>query len=139
MLAGVLLGLAAGIIYYPLFLLPLWCSFYWRRGGVRFRPAGGAGAGRRWVSSLALILRTPGRSWPKCSRCSACGKKIPLNVAPSACWRVLRPNYRIPVIALLAICLSLALWPAQKNLGTLLSCSARECWPPSLGTPTRRA
>ena len=30
------LGLAAGVIYYPLFLLPLWCSFYWRRGLVRF-------------------------------------------------------------------------------------------------------
>ena len=32
LLAGVLLGLAAGMIYYPLFLLPLWCGFYWRRG-----------------------------------------------------------------------------------------------------------
>ena len=29
-------GLAAGLIYYPLFLLPLWCGFYWRRGLVRF-------------------------------------------------------------------------------------------------------
>ena len=36
LLSGVLLGLAAGLIYYPLFLLPLWCSFYWRRGLVRF-------------------------------------------------------------------------------------------------------
>ena len=36
MLSGMLLGLAAGLIYYPLFLLPLWCSFYWRRGLVRF-------------------------------------------------------------------------------------------------------
>ncbi len=36
MLAGVLLGLAAGLIYYPLFLLPLWLAFYWRRGVVRF-------------------------------------------------------------------------------------------------------
>ena len=31
-IAGILLGLAAGMIYYPLFLLPLWCGFYWRRG-----------------------------------------------------------------------------------------------------------
>ena len=35
-LAGFLLGFAAGLIFYPLFLLPLWCSFYWRRGLVRF-------------------------------------------------------------------------------------------------------
>ena len=33
--------------------------------------------------------------------------------------------FRIPVIAAFtALCVSLALWPAQKNLGTLLSCSA---------------
>ena len=36
LIAGILLGLAAGMIYYPLFLLPLWCGFYWRRGLVRF-------------------------------------------------------------------------------------------------------
>ncbi len=35
-IAGVLLGLAAGLIYYPLFLLPLWCAFYWQRGLIRF-------------------------------------------------------------------------------------------------------
>lgn len=34
--AGIFLGLAAGLVYYPLFLLPLWCSFYWQRGVRRF-------------------------------------------------------------------------------------------------------
>jgi hypothetical protein len=35
------------------------------------------------------------------------------------------PWYRITVLAaFLALALGLALWPAQKNLGTLLSCSA---------------
>jgi hypothetical protein len=35
------------------------------------------------------------------------------------------PVYRIPVLAaFLAMCGTLAIWPAQKNLGTLLSCSA---------------
>ena len=36
MLAGVLIGVAAGVCYYPLFLLPLWISFYWERGRARF-------------------------------------------------------------------------------------------------------
>ncbi len=31
LLAGLCLGLACGVIYYPLFLLPLWISFYWQR------------------------------------------------------------------------------------------------------------
>ena len=35
------------------------------------------------------------------------------------------PVYRYPVlVALLVFCCSLAFWPAQKNLGTLMSCSA---------------
>jgi hypothetical protein len=38
---------------------------------------------------------------------------------------IINPVYRIPVLVLLmAFCFSLALWPAQKNLGTLMSCSA---------------
>ncbi len=37
--AGIFVGLAAGLIWYPLFLLPLWCSFYWRRGLLRFTLA----------------------------------------------------------------------------------------------------
>jgi hypothetical protein len=33
--------------------------------------------------------------------------------------------YRIPVLAaFVAMCITFAIWPAQKNLGTLLSCSA---------------
>ena len=34
--AGIFIGLAAGVVYYPLFLLPLWVSFYWQRGLMRF-------------------------------------------------------------------------------------------------------
>ena len=35
------------------------------------------------------------------------------------------PAYRIPVLAaFVVLSVSMALWPAQKNLGTLLSCSA---------------
>ena len=36
LLAGAMIGLAFGTIYYPIFLLPLWISFYWQRGLVRF-------------------------------------------------------------------------------------------------------
>ncbi len=38
-IAGIFMGLAAALTWYPLFLLPLWCSFYWRRGLVRFSVA----------------------------------------------------------------------------------------------------
>ena len=45
LLAGCMIGLAFGTIYYPVFLLPLWISFYWRRGLWRFL-IGVAGDGR---------------------------------------------------------------------------------------------
>ena len=35
-LAGIFIGLATSVVYYPLFLLPLWISFYWQRGFARF-------------------------------------------------------------------------------------------------------
>ena len=34
--SGILTGLAIGAIYYPVFLLPFWFAFYWRRGLFRF-------------------------------------------------------------------------------------------------------
>ncbi len=34
--AGVLLGLASGTLFFAVFLLPLWTVFYGRRGGLRF-------------------------------------------------------------------------------------------------------
>ncbi len=32
LISGCFLGLASGLVYYPLFLLPLWISFYFNRG-----------------------------------------------------------------------------------------------------------
>ena len=36
LISGIFVGLAIGLTYYPLFLLPLWLSFYWQRGLLRF-------------------------------------------------------------------------------------------------------
>jgi hypothetical protein len=122
LLAGVLLGLAAGMVYYPLFLLPLWCGFYWRRGVVRF--AFGA------IATLVLLagfLAWSSPDWPSfvANLQQMVGWQNLLNVTPSGFWRSYDLAYRIPVMAAFcALCASLALWPAQKNLGTLLSCSA---------------
>ena len=53
------------------------------------------------------------------------GWRNPLSVAPSGFWQYYEPAFRIPVMAaFVVVCGGLALWPAQKNLGTLLSCSA---------------
>src|SRR5690606_3978443 len=54
-------------------------------------------------------------------------------------WQYAAPVFRIPVLAAFgAMCGSLAIWPAQKNLGTLMSCSAAvmigtQFWHPDVG------
>jgi len=37
--SGTLLGLACAMLFFPIFLLPLWAAFYGRRGGLRFALA----------------------------------------------------------------------------------------------------
>ncbi len=122
--SGMLLGLATGAIYYPIFLLPLWLGFYWQRGLLRFSTA--------LVAVLALMVVPLAFTsanfdqfvmqlkmmfgWPNFS--------TPIAEGFWSFHKSANP-YRIPVLAaFLAMCGGFAIWPAQKNLGTLLSCSA---------------
>ncbi|HVX63154.1 MAG TPA: glycosyltransferase family 87 protein [Pirellulales bacterium] len=122
--SGMLLGLATGAIYYPIFLLPLWLGFYWQRGLLRFSTA--------FVTVLALmvvpLIFTSANfaqfvaqlkmmfGWPNFT--------TPITEGFWSFHKSANP-YRIPVLAaFLAMCGGFAIWPAQKNLGTLLSCSA---------------
>ncbi len=121
-IAGILMGLAAGAIYYPLFLLPLWLGFYWQRGFWRF--GGGALAmiailvgSLAWTSSdfnsFLSQLRTM-FGWTDFQTRDVGGF-----------WDVQWSAFRLTVMTIFAVLsLSMALWPQPKNLGTLMSCSA---------------
>jgi len=124
LVAGMLMGLAIGVSYYPLFLLPLWFSFYWQRGLMRFL-AGVASMIALLVGSLALtsvdVDAFLGRTR------AMFGWTLPRRHGLDGFWDAdfRDPAYRIPVLAAFVVLSgSLALWPAQKNLGTLMSCSA---------------
>jgi hypothetical protein len=123
LIAGVFLGLAIGVIYYPLFLLPLWFSFYWQRGLWRFAM------GLVCVLSvmvLMLVLVSPdAEAFWQCFK-KMFGLMSPQMEGLGGIWRLgWAPVYRYPILtAFVAMCGSFAIWPAQKNLGTLLSCSA---------------
>lgn len=123
LVAGGLVGLAIGACYYPVYLLPLWLSFYWRRGLVRF-STGVALVVAALVGSLALL----GGGWEQFAAQARTMLGFGSFAADGAVgfWAdAARQPYRLPVLAaFLALCGGLALWPAQKNLGTLLSCSA---------------
>ena len=121
--SGIFIGLAIGVIYYPLFLLPLWFSFYWQRGLMRFAIG--------IVSMLTLMVLMLAFVSPDAASFWQCIKEMfglmpPQMSGLSGIWGLdWAPVYRYPVLAaFIALSGSLAIWPAQKNLGTLLSCSA---------------
>jgi hypothetical protein len=119
--AGILLGLAAGLVYYPLFLLPLWCSFYWRRGLVRFSLA----VTIVLALLVGLLALTSGNVASFTAQLRQMFGLIPPPDHMTGFWNDHATAFRIPVIAaFVVLAVSLGLWPAQKNLGTLLSCSA---------------
>jgi hypothetical protein len=123
MVAGALMGLAISVNYFPLFLLPLWCSFYWHRGLLRF-GAGVVVMVLVMVASLAFTSNDFHMFWDQVRQMF--GTKINISDVDGF-WatELISKFYRFPAfVAFLVMCLSLALWPAQKNLGTLMSCSA---------------
>lgn len=124
LVAGILLGLAAGAIYYPIFLLPLWLGFYWRGGLARFSAG--------FVATLALMVVPLAFTSANLDQFIVQIKMMfgwPNFTAPIAegFWSFHHSAnpYRIPVlVGFLVMCGVFAIWPAQKNLGALLSCSA---------------
>ena len=125
LIAGFLMGAAVGCIYYPLFALPLWLSFYWRRGGFRFT----AGVAATLVLLTVVLPFAPGSGGFLADLQRMFGVLKPAMDGLEGLWNGeisgWDPIYRLPVLVACAVfSCSLLLWPAQKNLGTLISCSA---------------
>jgi hypothetical protein len=122
--AGGLIGLAIGTIYYPVFLLPLWCSFYWERGVRRFALGIASALG---ALVLALWLTSPDAAIFLAQLRQMVGWILPNEVSLEGFWALPKndPVFRLPVLAaFIAMMATLAIWPAPKNLGTLMSCTA---------------
>ncbi|MEX0669630.1 MAG: hypothetical protein WD060_04130 [Pirellulales bacterium] len=123
-IAGGLIGLAMGTIYYPVFLLPLWCSFYWERGVRRF-ALGVATALMSLV--VALWFTSPDAAVFLGQLRQMFGWIFPNEVSLEGFWALPMQDavFRLPVLAaFVAMISTLAIWPAPKNLGTLMSCTA---------------
>jgi len=123
-LAGMFIGLALSVFYYPLFLLPLWISFYWQRGLARFL-VGVLGSVAVMVLSLVFVSKDLASFWDKFQPMFA--RWIPYMQGLKGGWHRggWDPWYRLPVIVACAVLAVAVAWlPSHKNLGTLLSCSA---------------
>lgn len=121
-IAGIFLGAAAGIAFYPLFLVPLWIGFYWRRGAVRF--AAGVLTALIVLVIILVCLHSDMRQL-QLDLAAMFGKGLFRSEGADGFWEIYPPVLRIPLIAALGVLSgSLALWPAEKNLGNLLSGTA---------------
>jgi hypothetical protein len=124
-IAGALLGLAAGTIYFPVLLFPLWWSFYQGRGAGRFSLAflGTAGLSLAVTGLLLLWSDDLGRSIAEAISSS---DWQPWRV-PSAegIWQGIHWAYRIPVFVVFLTFVGMtAFWPLPKNLGHVIALSA---------------
>ncbi len=119
--AGLFLGAAAGLVYYPLFLLPLWFSFYRQLGIGRFA------IGVVAALSIMMALLVVDGSLPLGNHLMRMfGLMLPVMHDLQGVWGLgWEPIYRLPLlVGFLILSGFFAVWPAQKNLGTLISYSA---------------
>lgn len=121
--SGLWIGIAAALVCYPIFLVPLWWSFYWRRGWIRFL-VGVVSAG---VIFILLLLFSP-------ASLGSYGDQLMHLFGKSSLWIFTQSDgfwnyydmiYRVPILAMFgALTFGMILWPAHKHLATLLSCSS---------------
>ncbi|MCA9239355.1 MAG: hypothetical protein KDA37_04110 [Planctomycetales bacterium] len=127
LISGALIGTLCGTIYYPIFLLPLWIAFYWNRGLARFLLGYGVSISLLVATLIFTSVDETGFQYALFVErlTQMFGLRLPRMDDLAGAWHYWNSVYRWPVIAAY-ICLSVSflVWPAQKNLGTLLSCSA---------------
>jgi len=121
--SGILFGLTMGLVYYPLFLLALWISFYWERGARRFLYGVG-------LTVLLLILSllwfsTEERGFLQNLQ-SMFGVWLPRVSGLKGIWEFgWDPWFRLPIlVAFFSLGVSLVAWPIRKTFGTLLAYNA---------------
>lgn len=123
-IAGGLLGLACGTLFFPVFLLPIWMAFYWKRGAFKFGSALVI-TGAILLGSLVLTS-ADSLSFKRQALGSIDWSVLKFQADEGiGFWSLYNPAYRIPVFATFMVLLvSLSIWPLKKNIETLLANSA---------------
>ncbi|MDR3197690.1 MAG: DUF2029 domain-containing protein [Planctomycetaceae bacterium] len=121
--AGISLGIATALVFYPVCLVPLWCAFYWKRGWIRFLT----GTVSMLILFAVLLLFSP-------AELGNYHEQLIHMFGKSSLWLFSKPDgfwehydiiHRVLILAIFfVLCFGMILWPSHKHLATLLSCSA---------------
>ncbi len=137
-LAGALMGLACGTMYFPVFLLPIWAAFYGRKGGLRF-VGSLASVGAVLIGSF-LLTSTNIQSFFEQVVGSIDWSVIEFRSGTgTGFWEWHSDAYRRPVIVAFFVMLAvLTFFPRKKNIEHLLASStavivATQLWYPRNG------
>jgi hypothetical protein len=124
-LAGLLLGLACGIQVFALFLLPLWCTWFGRKGVGRFLIAWGVSL---VVVASAVVITARNSEAMALALARAVDWAWLFTVDyrdGQGFWNIQHAAYRIPAfVGFLVVLATLTLWPISKNLDQLIARSA---------------
>ncbi|MBX3443692.1 MAG: hypothetical protein KF774_14890 [Planctomyces sp.] len=127
LVSGVLLGLAGGSMFFPVFLLPLWAAFYGRRGCVKFCAAL-AGVTAVTLGSLAFTSATVDAFLRKAiGTLDVARLAFRAGEGGATFWDegTFLSMYRVPIIvAYVVLLICLTVWPRRKTVEHLIAHSA---------------
>ena len=139
MVAGCLMGLACGTVFFPAFLVPVWLGFYGKNGAVRFSAAL-AGVAAVLIGTIAFtakdtasfLQQTIGSiDWSLLQ--FSHGQRVGF-------WESINAVYRIPMMAVFVVMvICLTFFPRKKNIEHLMAHStaivvATQFWYPLNGS-----
>jgi hypothetical protein len=133
-LAGVFLGIAAGTAYFPLFVIPAWIGFYWRRGALRFGMSCLLTAGLCLALLAICVKLNHGEMWKTLqspwNQSTWQPWQEPVDARsvwgdPSKTDTMVHWAYRAPIfLAFIAFVTTTSFWPRPKDLAHVLALSA---------------
>ncbi len=125
LVAGLLIGLAAGSAFFPLLLFPLWFGFYRGRGAIRF-TVGFALATTLSLALTALVLWSYGDFGDHLSTAlSLADWQAWEEPHTESLWTGAHWAYRMPVFILyMAFVILTVFWPTPRNLAQVIAQSA---------------
>ena len=121
--SGALLGLACAMMFFPIFLLPLWAAFYGRRGGLRFGTA--VALTTAVILSCLMLMSRDSQTVARALLGYVPWNEFLDSASKPGWWEQREAAYRFPVfVGYLVMLVALSIWPRRKSLAHVIPHSA---------------